>query len=68
MTLPAPLAERTNCALAVVGASWPVVSFTVYFCHAAVTAGESALATVTLPSSSTSDAVTGPAKPPPPLA
>jgi hypothetical protein len=45
LTLPLPLADRMKCALDVVGASWAVVSFIVYFCHAEVTAGLSTAAT-----------------------
>src|SRR5437763_15959393 len=66
-TLPVPPADRTNRALHVVGASCAVLSVIVYFFHAPVTGGVSPLATVRLPSSARSEAVTEPANPPPPL-
>src|SRR5438105_9822943 len=64
-TRPTPLAERTKRAFAVVGASCPVASLIVYFRQRPEIGGVSALATVMLPASVRSDAVTGPAKPPP---
>ena len=68
VTVPEPVPDSTNLALAVTGASGPVLSVTVYFFHSPVTGSVLAKATTALPSSTTMAAVTGPAKPCPPLA